>query len=755
MKRKIIGIILLGFMLVSPFQVFAQTPDATPEAVSEIDENQATVNFKALGYDDDELISPYDSTRVRFGIPPHWNLTPGAEVTLKYDVFISGADVEAISDHLSGFTGTLTVIFNDYIIKNIYLDEIGSHSETIQIPAEALISKRQDGRHELNIFLDAGLSCLYDIRTNVVIKSDSTFFLPYEVSTPELDLSQLPYPFYARDSLAPNTTYLVVPNEPEAGELQAAINVATGFGSMTGSDFDLELVSTGQLTEEMLRTGNLIFVGQPNQFEFLADVQFPLSVLNGSFTDLPESANEDGIVQLATSPWDQTKAVLLVSGNSLAAIDKAAKAVSTGQIFTNPDPQLVFVASINPFADSLPIVEDFTLKDLGYATETISDIGANSVEYSFYIAKEQVTSESAYFELIFTHSGLLDYNVSSLAVELNGDTIASSGLSEESANLSTLHVDFPTGLLRFGENRLVVSVNLIPYTSCDTSGFSEYWITILENSAFHIPVGPTLTDLSAGKFDFGMYPDLFLGYSNLGNVAYVLPKSNPLTWQIAAEIAFNFGDLANPIISESTVIFDDEAAPEILATKSLVIIGVPNELSLLQEINDALPAPFDFTNNTASEQLLQVSYRIPNNVDIGYLELIPSPYNEQDALMVVAGNNDSGVKLAGNVLNDATLRRQLAGIFSMTNGTQVASNVQISLNGNNTEQISIIQTVVPDAEEIFTTPLPPALPVQSITYENPVWLLPVLLVSTSLLIVIVGFILVRALMRRKPPDTNL
>ena len=187
----------------------------------------------------------------------------------------------------------------------------------------------------------------------------------------------------------------------------------------------------------------------------------------------------------------------------------------------------------------------------------------------------------------------------------------------------------------------------------------------------------------------------------------------------------------------------------------MVIVGLPDELPILAEINDKLPAPFDFDNNTASERVLQVSYRIPPDVDVGYLQIMPSPFDARSPLMVVAGNSEKGVSLAGNALTLRELRRQLAGVFAMTNGEQIASNTQISSLGINIGDASIIQTVVPDAEEIVATPLPLALPTSTVTYEKPSWLIPALLASFSIMLIVIGYILVRALSSRKPPKSDL
>ena len=127
-------------------------------------------------------------------------------------------------------------------------------------------------------------------------------------------------------------------------------------------------------------------------------------------------------------------------------------------------------------------IEDFTLQNLGYQTETLSGIGLNSVQYLFNASKEQLNAKDATIDLIYYHSGLLDYGFSSFTVELNNQVISSTAFSKETEQLTTLQVKIPPGMLRFGENRLTVSARMLTTTSCDATGFSNPWLTISDQT---------------------------------------------------------------------------------------------------------------------------------------------------------------------------------------------------------------------------------------------------------------------------------
>ena len=751
MKNKFIAILsLLGLMSGNVSHVHAWTWSGSEiterNTLIQVGENEAIVTFGELGFQETSLVSPFDSTRVLFSIPPNWRLVPNGEVQLEYEVTLTGADIGLIGTEQNPYGGSLVVTFNDKLVSTIPLRDLGTQSLTLSLPPESLTSVRPDGRHQLTIALSAQFSCLYNIRALIVIKSTSAFKLPFEVSSPELDLSRLPSPFHLRNALLPDKSIVVVPDDPDVKELQAALNVMSGFGSLIGETFDFGLVAEGELTETVLAESNLIFVGRPEQFNLLSNVNFPLAVENKKFANLPSESETDGVIELAISPWNESKAVMLVGGNSTEAVLKAAQATSSGRILIYENPALAYVADVKLLSRTLPVVEDFTLQSLGYKTETISGIGVNSVQYLFNVSKEQLDSKEGTIDLIYYHSGLLDYSLSSFSVELNNQVIASAVFSKESEQLTTLQVKIPPGMLRFGENRLTVSGRLFAVTSCDSSGLSSPWLTISDQSSFHLPVATDPNSVSPWLLDLKFYPDLFTTHSDLGDVAFVLPKANPSTWKIAGQLAYQLGRTANPLISNLEAVYADEVPQPVLAEKSLIVIGRSSTVPFLSQINDQLPAPFDFENDTASESHMQVVYRIPRGMSVGYLQLLNSPFNIEKPILVLAGNTDDGLAMAGNVVLQNELRNQLTGVFAVTNGTQIAT-------ANASSTFSAVGTLVPAEQVVVTTPFPDSA-LAPTTLNPPSWLLPVLVASGIAVLLILMLVLVSALVRRRETEAQ-
>jgi len=736
MKKLINSLVILGLLVMIPMQTFAQ--DTQPQ----FEGNTVIVSFSDLGFTESDLFSPYDSSRLLFATPTTWKFPAAAELVLEVDVYHSGADAVLYTEGQLAYGGRLDISFNDQSIASINLAADGPQTYTITIPAQALVPTRNDQRHNLLIFLDASLSCEYDIQTTVSIRPTSYLRIPFEESALSLDLTKLPWPFYVRNPLLPGPeTLIVVPDTPSTTELQAMLNVAAGFGSITNNDFNYRVVSVGQLQKEQWTNSHLIFVGHPIAFgSYLSSIDLPVPATNGLFADLNGEYADDGVIQISQSPWNPSRAVLVISGNTEEAVDKAAKAFSTGTLLVNLDPRKTLIDSVNPeIIHAETLVEDFYLGDLGYSVETLGSnaagVGGGGMTYLFNIAKEQVNSEDAFIDLVYNHTGVLDYSVSTITVSLNGNVIATNNLSEETTTITTLHIEIHPGVLQFGENELTVDASLLPFNSCDYLSTANYWFTVYPDSLVHIPATPESENLGSLPADLKIFPGGFLENTNLSDLAFIVPENSPEIWNVASHIAFLLGNTYSPAISDIAAAYGNDVPTTITDERTLIIVGQPSTLPVMANVNDHLPAPFDMETDTAVEQGVNVVYSVPPGESVGYLEMIHSPYNSQRSIMVVSGNDDYGVQLAGNALILPTLSGQISGAFSVTNGTQVAASR--SYGPGTVAQESIVGDVFPEAETTVGQPLTLKNTGQS-PFKRPLWLIPVILVSLAA----VGLILV-------------
>jgi len=173
-----------------------------------------------------------------------------------------------------------------------------------------------------------------------------------------------------------------------------------------------------------------------------------------------------------------------------------------------------------------------------------------------------------------------------------------------------------------------------------------------------------------------------------------------------------------------------------------LVIGVPDQLPIVDELNDYLPAPFSDDNNIASEGAFQVTYRIPPDSPLGYIQTISSPWEPDNVVLTVLGNTDQGLRWAASALIDPLFRSRLAGNFAVINDQQVLTSDTRTVSvatGSEYAETAGDENILSEPE--IVPALEPALdPRQS-------WILPVLQSSVAAIVLIVIIVAIRGLLR--------
>jgi hypothetical protein len=636
--------------------------------------------------------------------------------------------------------GMLTVRYNGTTIGMFPLSQAGNTVQQMSIPMDALLATHSDGRHDLTFVLDSGLNCDSNQHTQVVILPSTTFTFPNEIITPDLSLLSFPRPLY-QQSIFPDTALLVVPDQPTAAELQGALTVSAGLTNLTNGGLEIQLATVSEVTPEQLAANHVILVGKPASLPQLSSLSLPLTLSSGSF-DLPHP--EDGVVMMASSPWNPARAALVVSGNSDAGIVKAGQAVSTGLLRPNSANNLAIVESVER-QPALSQSTDQSLADLGYSQDTLSGLGVSSAVYEFYVPAGQTLTNEAYFDINYAHSGLLDYSRSGLSILLNGQPVSSIPLNETSAKqtFNTQRITIPASAVVTGLNHLEVSANLIPLNDCSAldgnlsnGQWPTLWATIWPESRLHLPMQPSSVS-PASVMGLNDYPAPFVFDPALGTTAFVLQKNDPDSWRMASRIAGYLGNRANGALTTLKTYYADDVPADARVQYNLLAIGQPSQLPLMEEIKDKLPIPFASDSGLPEEKGVQVIYRIPEDSPLGYIELLTSPWNEQNVLMAVLGNTSQGVQWAANALVDSTLRGQLAGNFSVITDRQVIST------DTRVSNIANIPGALPESPDPSVAPSS-LFDAGATDQTRPMWPLYATLVAAGLAVLVVIYVIFRS-----------
>jgi hypothetical protein len=717
--------LLLGGLMFSP---------ATAAPRFQADGSPATLSFAMLGQTDILMRGPYSTTSLRFGLPINWAFEESANLQL---MVTSSLVTDAASPLIEGqpIGASLSVNFNRKQIALIPLTAGQNIVYDISIPPDALIPTLNDGRHILELLLDADTDCDPNLlhQTSISISSASQFTLPYIEQTPEINLEQLPRPIFQRDSIYPVDAVLIVPDQPSAQEMEAALIAAAGLGRMSDTELPFSLLSSSQITEEILSASNLIFMGKAENLSLLRDVELPAPLVTDGF-EAPDSQPDDGILQIAVSPWNTGRALMVVSGNTDAGVVKAAQALSYGSIQTVSDTNLAIVTDVAP-----PNIEEgnvsldaltsatHTFRDLGYSVATLAGLGRSEFVVDFYVTPGLIAGNDSYLDLIFNNSALLSFERSGLNVSLNGNLIGSLRFSDETASTATQRIKISPSLIVPGSNQLRIQAELAAPTNCGLAESSNLWASILPESTLYLPLQQAPVDFNTVQ-NLNAYPYPFANIPTLSNTAFILSENNPASWAVASEIAFGLGGRVRGAVIDLAAAFDNAVPEDLLSSRDLILVGLPSDLTLISELKDSLPAPFETGQNIPIVDNQQVSYRFPPDTSIGYLQLLASPWNSSRTILAVVGSTDDGVGLAGNALTDPGLRSRLAGNFALVTAENISvadTRTGLGMGGMAENPEVISEPVVPEPNPS------PAVPA-----ARPTWILPAVGVLVFLILVV-------------------
>lgn len=701
--------------------------------------------FGELGYDEKIMVAPYDSVKILFSIPPTWQLQDGGKIILRYDLSYSSSPLES----QPALGGALLVYFNDVILDTIYLDQAGPVTKELVIPANALQPLTKDGRYYIGIFFDASVNCSdKSINSNLVISAQSEVSFSYTDISPTTNLSDFPKPFYQPQSLVKRPTTIVIPDKPSIAEVQAALGVSAGLGSATSGGLETNLVLVSQLSEIMRNNNNLIFVGLPTQFPFLQNVILPVPINDGKL-GVNGAKTDDGIVQMALSPWNSSAVIMFVSGNTELALTKASAIIGAERIVTSSRPDVVVVDNITTGDFAQPVSEASTFSDLGYGNVTLGDAGGQYVSYSFPASSEQATATGSYIDLVTSRSNLLNFDQTGISIILNGKIISSLVFKEDAEQITTTHIKLLPNYLRRGNNLLEIITDLSPRSGCYSKELQGNWVTISETSMIYAPALGQAASLEK-SVDLKNFPDLFLAADNLSEVAFVLPHDDPASWNQASRIAYYLGQRGNVLITDLLAAYGDAVPEEILTQRNMIIIGRASKLPIMDKMKDVLPAPFSAGTDEALQPAMLVNYRLLPGVNVGYVQLFPSPWNSSRAILAVMGNSDQGVPMAGSSLTEQTLLAALQGNFAIIYGDQILTTD--TRLGPSREGLA---GQLPDAASVTITPSKDSVSPAENAKDKPEiqgragWILPSLIVIIILVVALVVFGLRNQLISKK------
>lgn len=648
--------------------------------------NQLIVPFNQMKFNGKTFTGIYDTTEVWFRMPVDWQLISGSLLTLKYSIRMPNEESQNILAAGGYDSGSLYIMLNYVQLAVVHLDSTGDYQINIPISLSTAPQLKTDN-NVVGITFRNGNGCKNDNGVSVYIDPTSTLTLTYIVQSTAPKLSNLPSPFFLPGNVAPQyTTTIVVPNKPSAEEIQAALSVSAGLGSLSKGEGELNLITLSDLTDEIRKNNHLVIIGKSLSIPILKELPLLVPLNTNGFKSDQFIGEDDGVIQLINSPWNSSRALLLVNGDTDKAVVKAGQSIRTRLILVPGYQGLAIIKNSTKSEEKQQTAtetylsnngEDQNFQDMGYADVVLNGVGNQTTDYSFFVKPGQVIGNDAYLDLNVSPSTALYLSRTLLNIRLNDYPVYSANFSQQLSSEQTIHIPMDRSIFVDGRNVIRIEMSLTPKNICDNK-MDQYggwnndllWsIAIHDNSLLHLPVtnDEVLTPNNKFSKNLSLFPDVFIYDPSLENLTFILSAKDSANWTTAAQIAFTLGNYSNYTKTEQSPVllhtrFNDELDDlTALDNENVIVVGMNDELGDYNQNNSALIEEYDNP----------VTYRVLPDISLGYVDLVPSIWNNDYNILLVRGNNIAGVEMAGDVLTQAKYDGFLTGSSLITNGSQI------------------------------------------------------------------------------------
>jgi hypothetical protein len=552
--------------------------------------------------------------------------------------------LDLVISYASGQTGRppiLNLALNDVPLAVIALSQenVESVTHSLYFESASLIS----GQNRLNISLDTGTACDDNTMTSVIVYDSSSFHVAYLLTQLTPDLALYPNPFFER-SFEVEPVYIVLPANPSTTDLSAAATIAAGLGKFSNdaSSNSVHLISVldTQISAQVRDSHHLIVVGKRGANQLLDQLNLPMAL------DDPALSNGQGVIQELVSPWNPLRMVLVVTGNSDEGLINASQALNREAHLLSMQGSTAIVQDmfLPESVTSRSLEIDKTMADLGYGGKVVYGTRPHTLTYGFDMPVGWTIVGEAQFTLYFGHARVISPTASSLDVYLNNVPLDSVSLDEGNASEGVLEVALPAWVIRSGRNELYISVemNLGSEDKCLFWDSQQLWTAIYDHSYVHLPVISRDVEPS-----LNLLPYPFDKRPNLSGLLMVLAdRPRPLDYDLMLKLAVGLGAVDQGDSLALDVTTADLVTQENRQDEDLFLIGRPSLHSLIAELNNSLPQPFE----PGSDQLRPSSESVAfvDNVsrDIGLIEELTAPWNAERTILAITGTTDEGLVLA-------------------------------------------------------------------------------------------------------------
>jgi hypothetical protein len=199
--------------------------------------------------------------------------------------------------------------------------------------------------------------------------------------------------------------------------------------------------------------------------------------------------------------------------------------------------------------------------------------------------------------------------------------------------------------LKFGAMNVFILNSIVTAPiECAEYRPNAHWLAIRDSSFLYLPHNiitnmEDLDPLSHPLYYLAYQPDLLIS----------LPESPSIeTVTNLTKLVALIGRLS-PLDMQFQVNTSSDATQQSLTTNKL-IIGQPSTNPQVRSYNDQLPQKFSDKDDRLVENIGNIPYRIPNDISIGLIEVLPDVNESNYGVTIVSGTSPEGLQWALNAI---------------------------------------------------------------------------------------------------------
>lgn len=467
-------------------------------------------------------------------------------------------------------------------------------------------------------------------------------------------------------------TTFVLPDKYNSNELSSIMNLILNMGQKLKADnFKLDVKLKSNLKEY---NNNIIYVGGTNDTS--------TDFLNLLSNDEKNQAKNKAVIKQVISPFNKDKRMILIISDNSKALKNATKLICNNELLNELNSSSFIIDETKDVSDIRKDTKNkLTLNDLGYNDFLLKGPFSQEINFDVSIPKNKISTAGSILNLKFRYAKNLDFERSLVTVYVNDKPISSKKLSLEKADNDNLEVNLPTDVLGKNYYKIKVVFNLeLKDLMCVTRDTDNPWAYILDSSFIKFDFKDN------DSLNFKSYPYPFIDNQQANDINIVVSKDlNSSDLSNIANIIGNMGRDAVYNTGNLNVLTDSE----FLNTNkkgNLIVIGTPDDNSILKDINKDLYIKFDkdfsrFENNDKIK-FLDDKY----SKQLSTIQLINSPYSKSNSAIIVSSLDKNSLSSSVRYLSDNNLTRDLKGDAAVVNRDGGIQDISFKENNKRDEE---------------------------------------------------------------------